>query len=252
MLISLGSTIKLPKLTIETSTKGNTPRVRTVLDDTLEVTKRMEQLFSKYKWKTVTTEKELLAYLTEKKELGLDCETTALDIYKGKLCGFSLGTEDDCIYIPLTHKVGKNYQDDIGRLEEHLKGIDLWGFNLKFDLKAMKLHAGIQLKGIWCGYLAARLMDCTEPANNLKDLYIKYIDADEPFYSFGELFKRPFDTYDPEIVGGYAAVDAMKHIRLGKYQIANIRDTDKKIIIAIRITIGTLFSRCRIKRCKTR
>ena len=107
---------------------------------------------------------------------------------------------------------------------------DLWGFNLKFDLKYLKRHANLILKGHWCGFLASRLMNSSEPSNELKELYIKYVDANEGFYSFRELFKRPFDEYDPAIVGAYAAVDAIKHIRLGKYQYANIDKVEKKLL----------------------
>jgi len=238
MLINLGAGVKLPKLAVGTKSKNNTPRVKTVVDDSLEVARKMQQLFSKYNWKTVTTEKELEAYLFDKKDLGFDCETTGLFVHKDKLCGMSFGTEEDCIYIPLAHKVGKNYEGDVKRIEELVASINLWGFNLKFDLKNAKHHAGLNLKGVWCGYLAARLMNCAEPSNELKELYIKYIDPNESFYNFRELFKRPFDEYDPAIVGAYAAVDAMKHIKLGKYQAENISSTDRKLLLQLELPLA--------------
>lgn len=238
MLINLGAGVKLPRLAVSTKSKNNTPRAKTVVDDSLEVARKMEQLFSKYNWKTITTEEELSAYLFDKKDLGFDCETTGLFVYKDRLCGISFGTENDCIYIPLAHKVGKNYEGDIKRIEELVASINLWGFNLKFDLKNAKLHAGLNLKGVWCGYLAARLMNCAEPSNELKELYIKYIDPNEQFYSFRELFKKPFDEYDPAVVGAYAAVDAMKHIRLGKYQSTVISSTDRKLLLQLELPLA--------------
>ena len=61
-------------------------------------------------------------------------------------------------------------------------------------------------------------MNSAEPSNGLKDLYMKYVDPSDETYSFGNMFEKSFDHYDPEVVGGYAAVDAMKHLRLGKWR----------------------------------
>lgn len=241
MLLKLGEEhkTKLPKLAVGTnSKKTTTPHTSRLVDDSLEVRAKMARLFAHYKWKTITTEKELVAYLRERTDLGLDCETTGFDVFKDKLVGISLGTEEDCVYIPLTHKVGKNYSDDIGRLEELLRSHNLWGYNLKFDLKWLKQSLGLNLKGCWCGYLASRLNNSAELSNELKDLYTKYIDPEEPYYSFGELFKQPFDEYDPEIVGGYAAVDALKHIRLGKKQEQMLNSNAKKLLLQLELPLA--------------
>lgn len=188
------------------------------VDDSAYVAEKMKELFSKYNWKVVTTEEEIINYIATRKQLGIDCETTGLNVYRNKLVGFSLGTETDCIYVPLRHRTGTNYQGDTKRLTEIFKGIDFYGFNAKFDMKFMHVHAGVKFDVKWCGFIGARLMNSAEPVNGLKDLYSKYIDPNEPVYHFNELFANPFDFYDPAIVGGYAAVDAMKHIILGKWQ----------------------------------
>ena len=41
-------------------------------------------------------------------------------------------------------------------------------FNAKFDIKALKLKAGLEVKFYWCGYLASRLMNSSEPSNGIK------------------------------------------------------------------------------------
>ena len=241
MLLNLGidtsKKTKLPKLAV-TGKKSSTTRTKTVADDSLSVKEKMVSLFSCYNWKTITTEEELFKYLEDKKDIGLDTETTGLDVFKNKLVGFSVGTEEDCVYIPLAHKIGKNYSGDLKKLEEVLKTKNIWGFNAKFDMKFLKHQAGINIKVVWCGYLAARLMNSSEPSNELKELYIKYIDPNEKFYSFRDLFKRPFDEYDPEIVGAYAAVDAMKHIRLGKWQCEHMTKEEKKLMTDLELPLA--------------
>ena len=131
--------VPTPKLKVTTNKEPKAPRTRTILDDTVEVTAKMDELFSNYNWKTVTTEQELLDYLSTRQELGFDTETTGLDAFKDKLVGFSLGTEDDCIYIPLNHEVGQNYTGSLEQLEAILATKDIYGFNAKFDLKFMTM-----------------------------------------------------------------------------------------------------------------
>lgn len=228
MLLSVG----LPKLVTKSKPKKEVSSTtsKVFVDDTISVKQRMDELFSGYNWKVVTTEEELKQYVADKTELGFDTETTGLDPFRDELVGFSLGTVDDCIYVPLHHAVGQNYQDDVAGIYNILRSKDLYGFNAKFDLKMFRTKLGFNLKAKWCGYLAARVMNSLEPSNDLKGLYVKYVDPDAQFYTFKSLFKSSFDKYDPAIVGAYGAVDAMKHIALAKWQEAHIDPIARKLL----------------------
>lgn len=239
MLIKMDG-VKLPKLKTKPTTEKSQPaarKPRVAADDSLSVAAKMKSLFANTPWRLITTEQQLVDYLERNKEIGFDTETTGVDVFKSELCGISFGTATDCVYIPLTHKVGQNYTGDITKLETLLKQHKIYGFNLKFDLKAVKKHANITLQGAWCGYLAARLMNSLEPSNELKALYIKYIDPNAEFYSFRELFKRPFNAYDPAVVGAYAAVDAMKHYVLGKYQEQKIDKQARQLLLELELPL---------------
>lgn len=217
----------LPKLNVK---KASPKQRKVAANDTVVVQHRMEKLFGNYNWRVVTTEEELVNFLLANKELGFDTETSGLDIFKSELVGVSFGNSNECIYVPLRHKVGNNYAGNIEDLQYLLDDLKLYGFNAKFDIKALKLKEGLDVKAHWCGYLAARIMNSAEPSNSLEDLYVKYIDSDDDIYSFRTLFNMSFDSYDPKIVGGYAAVDALKHYRLGKWQELNIHESDLKIL----------------------
>lgn len=201
--------------------KSTAPRTKTVADDSMSVSATLKELFKDYegKYKLVTTEEDLIEYMKSRPELGFDTETTGLNRYLDKLAGFSLGNDKDCIYVPLNHERGTNYNGDHKKLGEILRGDGrkYWGHNSKFDRGMMIIHAGTDIPMKWDSELAARILDNRDGAK-LKDLYIKYIDPNAKFYEFSGLFKQPFTKYDPAIVGVYAAVDAMKHYMLGKYQ----------------------------------
>lgn len=192
-----------------------------VLDDSLEVARKMKELFSEYegRYKLVTTEEELIEYMSTRPELGFDTETDGLDRYKDVVAGFSIGNADDCIYVPLNHKVGTNYTGDRERLKEILtaNGRKYWGMNTKFDRGVMIIHCGFDIPMKWDGEIAARLIDNREEAK-LKAQYILHIDPTAKFYEFKELFKQSFTNYDPKIVGIYGGIDAMKHYILGDWQ----------------------------------
>lgn len=232
-----------------TTKAAKTPRAKAIPDDSIEVMHRIKQLFAKYesRYRLVTTEEELIEYMSTRPELGFDTETDGKDsVWTDCLVGFSIGNDKDCIYVPLFHEKGTNYQGDFGRLKEILTGNrKYWGMNTKFDRSMMKVWAsdeysylrdpvkkaerpravraaGFDIPMCWDAEIAARLLDNRDLAA-LKPQYIKYIDPDEEFYDYKSLFKQKFSKYDPAVVGIYGGVDAIKHYILGKYQEKKMR-----------------------------
>lgn len=203
--------------------KTSKTKAKKVEDDSADVAVLMKKYFSKYesRYKLVTTEEELIEYMSTRPELGFDTETNGKDyIYTtDSLVGFSIGNEKDCIYVPLFHEKGQNYTGDLKRLGEILTagGRKYWGMNSKFDRLQMKIWAGIDIPMYWDAELAARLLDNRESAA-LKEQYILHIDPTEEFYNYSSLFKQKFSKYDPAVVGIYGGVDAIKHYVIGKDQ----------------------------------
>lgn len=213
--------------------KSTAPRKKAVVDDSVAVAEAMKKYFAKYesRYRLVTTEEELIEYMSTRPELGFDTETNGKDnVFTDNLVGFSIGDGETCIYVPLFHEKGQNYQGDLTRLKEILTGggRKYWGMNTKFDRKMMVVWAGFDVPMCWDAELACRLLDNRDQAG-LKPQYIKYIDPDEQFYDYGSLFKQKFSKYDPAVVGIYGGVDAIKHYVLGKYQEKKMREHFPKI-----------------------
>lgn len=208
-----------PSAVVPKEKKTRAPSTPKVIDDSVSVAQSMKDLFSEYEGKyfLVTTEEDLINYIDAHEELGFDTETDGLDRYHDQIAGFSLGDEKTCIYVPLNHARGTNYQGDRQKLAEILGRRSYWGMNTKFDRGVCIIHCGFDVKMKWDAEIAARLIDNRDEAK-LKAQYVQYIDPTARFYEFKELFKQKFTAYDPSIVGIYGGIDAMKHKILGCYQ----------------------------------
>lgn len=183
-----------------------------------ELSLKIFTLFSQYKTCLITTEEELVQFLSLSNCFGIDTETSGLDFYKDIIAGFSIGTEFESAYIPINHEIGENYAGNRERLFTLLSQKSLYGFNWKFDKHFLKQidprFDSLKVKGE--GYIAARLLNSNLDAG-LKPLYKLYIDPQVEDYSFKSLFLRPYTKYDPKLVYPYAAVDAQKHLILTNY-----------------------------------
>lgn len=206
-------------LSVAKKPKGNlgmtlgTSSTSSGIDNTLEMVETINRIFKDEDCELITTQEGLLNFLRQQEVFGLDTETTGLLWYKDKLVGYSLGTATRSCYIPLTHKKGTNYQDDIDIMVEILLERYYYGFNAKFDWHFLEeFHP--KLRGLRCvgeGSLALRCYDITLP-HSLKEIYKEEVDPEYEDYSFSKLFKgRTFDEFDPQDVYKYAAVDARKH-----------------------------------------
>lgn len=203
-----------------------------IVDDSLAVAVRIKDLFKAYTgcYKLVTTEEDLVSYLSANPELGFDTETDGLDRYKDTIAGFSVGNDKHCIYVPLNHRRGTNYIGDRSRLGEILSANKrrYWGMNTKFDRGVCVIHSGFDVPMKWDAEIAARLLDCREEAK-LKAQYVLHIDPNAQFYEFKSIFKQPFTYYDPAVVGIYGGVDSMKHYMLGAWQEKIMRENFPRI-----------------------
>lgn len=193
--------------------------VRSESEKLLELVETINTIFKDEDCKLVTTQEQLIDFLRQQEVFGLDTETTGLLWYRDSIVGFSLGTATSSCYVPLKHKVGQNYQDDIDTMVEILCERSYYGFNAKFDWHFLEqFHPGLRnLNCVGEGSLALRCWDITLP-HSLKEVYKKVIDPEYKEYSFSKLFGgKTFDEFDPKDVYKYAAVDARKHYVVTEY-----------------------------------
>lgn len=211
ILVSLSASMK-PKDRVVKEKKAKKSAVGEA-ERILELVETINRIFKDEDCELITTQEQLLNFLRQQEVFGLDTETTGLLWYKDKIVGYSLGTATKSCYIPLTHKVGQNYQDDIDTMVEILNERSYYGFNAKFDWHFLEsFHPG--LRTLECkgeGSLALRCWDIKLP-HSLKEVYREAIDPSYEDYSFSKLFGgMPFDEFNPIDVYKYAAVDARKH-----------------------------------------
>lgn len=192
-----------------------------------ELRTTIERVFANEDAVLITTQEELLNFLRQQEVFGLDTETTGLKFYQDHIVGYSVGTATRSAYIPLAHKKGTNYQDDINTMCEILLEREYYGFNAKFDWHFLEhfnpMLADINFVGE--GSLALRCYNFLLP-HELKDVYREVIDPTYEEYSFKKLFgDRGFDEYDPKDVYKYAAVDARKHYVITEYFEKKLQET---------------------------
>lgn len=117
---------------------------------------RNQELFTNDDYKIIGVD-ESLSLLSSLTIVGLDTETSGLDVYTNKLLSVQLGNFDDQIVIDCT-------TIDILKYKDYLESDRLFiGWNLKFDLKWLyKYH--IIPKKVYDGFLAEKLLWLGYPA----------------------------------------------------------------------------------------
>ena len=117
---------------------------------------RNQELFTNDDYKIIGVD-ESLSLLSSLTIIGLDTETSGLDVYTNKLLSVQLGNFDDQIVIDCT-------TIDILKYKDYLESDRLFiGWNLKFDLKWLyKYH--IIPKKVYDGFLAEKLLWLGYPA----------------------------------------------------------------------------------------
>lgn len=163
--------------------------------------------------------------------LSIDTETNSLDPMICMLAGVCLYTPGmKAAYIPVHHVsyvTGIEVENQLA--EDFIKGqiervrdakTKLIFFNAKFDIRVIKNKLGVELFPYWDGYIAARLLNENEPANNLKTLHNKYcLGGKGDAFTFESLFSGIPFTHIPINTGYlYAARDAEITYELFEFQ----------------------------------
>ena len=163
--------------------------------------------------------------------IGIDTETTGLNVLTDTIVGISICNGKQSLYIPLNHissvtesRVPTQLDLDIVKEKfgnvfknKHIK----WVYhNAKFDLGVLRTFFGYPVPDpYWDTMLAANLFDQDE-AHGLKALYNEYIAVeDEGINRFDTLFKGiTFDYVPMDVATIYAGKDALMTYELYLYQ----------------------------------
>lgn len=224
-------TTEKPKETTIKLKKGET------LDTLIEAARKLvESKLAKYKdtSKCVLQEEQLIQFFKDTPDggiIGIDTETTGLNVLTDKIVGLSVCNGKDALYVPLNHisvvtKQRLSSQMNLDRVKEIFKEVFetrnfKWVYhNAKFDLGVLRTFFGYQLpEPYWDTMLAAYLFDQDEE-HSLKFQYNKYIATeDEGVNRFDTLFKGiTFDYIPLDVATIYAGKDAYMTLELFEYQ----------------------------------
>lgn len=206
--------------------------------DTLINTARklVEEKLGKYKdtSKCVLNDADLIKFFDETPDdavIGIDTETTGLNVLTDKLVGISVCNGKECLYIPINHisvvthlRITEQIKEDrikeiFGKVFKERK-IKWVYHNAKFDLGVLRTFFGYPLPDpYWDTMLAAYLFDQDEE-HSLKYQYNKYIATeDEGVNRFDTLFGNvTFDFVPIDVATIYAGKDAFMTLELFEYQ----------------------------------
>ena len=210
--------------------------INTMSADLDRISKEVEEYFKDSKAILISSKEELHSYVDECIKagmIGIDCETTGLDVLHDTIVGFSLyapGSNE--AYIPCKHLIPifdtpyKNqvsYEDcrvELLRLVKH--NVKLIFGNADFDLSMFSKDIGVDLSPIFFYdvILGWRCLKENELDNRLKILYNKYVlkGKGDP-KTFSDFFPVALFPYcKPAVAKLYAAYDAFITYDLAEWQ----------------------------------
>lgn len=204
----------------------------------------VEEKLGKYKEtsKCVIDVDELQKFFDETEDIiGIDTETTGLNVFTDELVGVSLCNGKQAIYIPINHKSSlyntrlRNQMDPSALREIFRKEVQnpkyKWIYhNAKFDLSVFKTFLGFNMPNPYWDTMLAACLFCQDEDHNLKYLYNTYVATeDEGVNRFDSLFKGvTFDYIPLDIATIYAGKDAFMTYELYLYQKAKMDTPDMK------------------------
>ena len=231
------STTKKKKKVEDVTAKIKLSKGQTI--DTLIETARklVEEKLGKYKdtSKCVLQEEELIKFFNETPDggvIGIDTETTGLNVFTDKLVGISVCNGKSCLYIPVNHisyvthtrlpsQINlERVKDIFGEVFKTKSNIKWVYHNAKFDLGVLRTFFGYPMPNpYWDTMLGACLFNQDEE-HSLKFQYNKYIAVeDEGVNRFDNLFHGiTFDFVPLDVATIYAGKDAFMTLELYEYQ----------------------------------
>ena len=166
----------------------------------------------------------MVALTLKEPAIGLDTETTGLDVYADVIVGISLTlpTADLHFYVPFGHteRTSLDANTVFEALTPIITSADIGKVlhNAKYDMHMFRRH-GIELAGVvWDTQEAMQLLNENEPSMALKNLATKYLN--EPSDTFSELFGKDakFAEIPLDVATVYAAKDTHLTWRLYEFQ----------------------------------
>lgn len=223
--------------------KKNTPTTKSgSLSSKLKLVRdEVEQKLGKYRDRYICimdleTLHKYIDVCLEDGRISLDTETTGLNVFKDKIVGISLNSENNKpAYIPLNHVSYDIYTNTFTRIATQLtieqvapelqrlanvKEVDM--FNSFFDRPVIRHNFGFDFPCTWeCG-IAAKILDENLPEKQyaLKPLHSMYVlDGKEDEFRYGDLFNDiGFDKVPIDCAYIYAAHDAEDTTELSDFQ----------------------------------
>lgn len=240
-MIKIQTLFKIPEKPKTVVEKSKEPQIKlkkgqTILTLIETARKLVEEKLADYKdtSECVLQEKQLIDFFSETPDdstIGIDTETTGLNVLTDKIVGISVCNGKQALYIPINHISVSTRQRLASQIEvEKIK--DIFGevfktrkfkwiyHNAKFDLGVLRTFFGYPVPDpYWDTMLAANLMFQDEE-HSLKYLYNKYVAIeDEGVNKFDDLFKGiTFDYIPMDIATIYAGKDAFITLALYNYQ----------------------------------
>jgi len=172
----------------------------------------------------IATDEEVLSIISEAPTLpyvGLDWETTSLNVEKAKLVGLCIAmSATKARYIPVGHMVGAELNVPLQSALDLLRALakaeackKIW-YNFKYDGEVNKNAAGFELTDFEDVMLAVYLLDSNHKEFNL-DAVSKRLLGTATKLSFKDLTQgKTFDYVHPEDACEYACADPILNVRL--------------------------------------
>lgn len=202
-------------------------------------------------YKSVITEADLtevLSKLKQAKKIGLDTETTSLNVQQAQIVGLSIAFQaGEAVYIPLAHTMLSEQlplDSTLAKLKPFLEEPSLFkvGQNIKYDQHILSNY-GIELEGIAGDSMLASYVLESHMKHNMDDLALRHLDITTISYESlcGKGAKQiSFADVSIEDATPYAAEDADLALRLEDLLLNQMSDEQRFIYQQIELPVSNV------------